>query len=75
MYKSCAQEYEPTQCKQSGFGSKLITRCTCESKFCNGDVHLDAAGLQPLNSALARLPRHGLLLGQLLAILVVLGRG
>ncbi|CAD5234677.1 unnamed protein product [Bursaphelenchus xylophilus] len=51
VHKTCSDEYEPTQCKQSGFGSKLITRCTCEGNFCNGDDNLNAAGLQPATSA------------------------
>ncbi|CAD5229221.1 unnamed protein product [Bursaphelenchus okinawaensis] len=51
VHKTCSDEYETTQCKQSGFGSKLITRCTCEGNFCNGDDHLNAAGLQPAASS------------------------
>lgn len=44
-------EYEDTQCKQSGFGNKLITRCTCETNFCNEDKNLYALGLQTHSSA------------------------
>ncbi|KAI6209555.1 hypothetical protein M3Y96_00233400 [Aphelenchoides besseyi] len=51
VYKSCGDDIEPTQCKQNGFGSKLITRCACDFDFCNGDEQLSAARLQP--SALA----------------------
>jgi hypothetical protein len=46
IQKSCSNHPEPTQCKQSGFGSKLITRCSCDSDFCNGDHQLSLAGLQ-----------------------------
>jgi len=50
VHKSCSNEMEPTQCRQSGFGSKLITRCSCDSDYCNGDELLHAAGLQKASS-------------------------
>uniref|UniRef100_A0A7E4VHG3 Activin_recp domain-containing protein n=1 Tax=Panagrellus redivivus TaxID=6233 RepID=A0A7E4VHG3_PANRE len=46
VHKSCSDEFEETQCKQSTFGSKMIIRCTCDSgAFCNGEDALMAAGL------------------------------
>uniref|UniRef100_A0AC35G248 Uncharacterized protein n=1 Tax=Panagrolaimus sp. PS1159 TaxID=55785 RepID=A0AC35G248_9BILA len=46
VHKSCSEEYEETQCKQSTFGSKLITRCACDTgAFCNGEQALYEARL------------------------------
>lgn len=45
IHKSCSDELENTLCKQFGIGSKLITRCSCETDYCNGDERLNAAGL------------------------------
>ncbi|KAL3116916.1 hypothetical protein niasHT_008398 [Heterodera trifolii] len=44
--KSCNNEFEDNQCKQSYLGLKVVLRCTCDSNFCNGDRNLVAAGLQ-----------------------------
>lgn len=51
IMKSCSMEYEETQCKHSGFGNKLITRCTCETNFCNEEKNLYALGLQTHSSS------------------------
>ncbi|KAI1716528.1 hypothetical protein DdX_07588 [Ditylenchus destructor] len=60
--KGCSDEYEETQCKQTAFGSKLITRCTCDTDYCNGEKRLVAAGF-PASS------KHKLLLSPLYVLI------
>lgn len=51
IQKSCGDEHEEVACQQSGFGSKWMSRCVCDSPLCNGDQALIDAGLEPSSAA------------------------
>ncbi|KAE9413339.1 hypothetical protein Angca_000136, partial [Angiostrongylus cantonensis] len=71
IQKSCGDELEEVACQQSGFGSKWMSRCVCDSPLCNGDQALIDAGLEP--SSAAPPPAHFTQFALLVAILVFVG--
>uniref|UniRef100_A0A1I7XNS9 Activin_recp domain-containing protein n=1 Tax=Heterorhabditis bacteriophora TaxID=37862 RepID=A0A1I7XNS9_HETBA len=46
IQKGCGDEQEEVSCQKSGFGSKWMSRCVCDSPLCNGDQALIDAGLE-----------------------------
>ncbi|VDL71033.1 unnamed protein product [Nippostrongylus brasiliensis] len=64
IQKTCGDELEEVACQQSGFGSKWMSRCVCDTPLCNGDQ------IQPSkpdsNPKLVRNARQDSALGQAL---------
>ncbi|KAF1769974.1 hypothetical protein GCK72_001791 [Caenorhabditis remanei] len=51
IHKTCGDEAEEMSCQQSAFGSKWMSRCVCDTPFCNGDQALIDSGLEPSSAA------------------------
>ncbi|CAL2028250.1 unnamed protein product [Caenorhabditis brenneri] len=51
IHKTCGDETEEMSCQQSAFGSKWMSRCVCDTPFCNGDQALIDSGLEPSSAA------------------------
>ncbi|WKX90358.1 hypothetical protein Q1695_009305 [Nippostrongylus brasiliensis] len=71
IQKTCGDELEEVACQQSGFGSKWMSRCVCDTPLCNGDQALIDAGLEP--SSAAPPPGQFTQFALLVAILVFVG--
>ncbi|CAB3408618.1 unnamed protein product [Caenorhabditis bovis] len=71
IHKTCGDDIEEMSCQQSSFGSKWMSRCVCDTAFCNGDQALIDAGLEP--SSAAPPASHYTQFALLVAIIVFVG--